>query len=199
MVGLNKRIKNDAWRRILCGRYVLRGTMQKLLFTLLATLSINTFASSQSCIKKYAAYTEVQEAWQNESTALVVNVLPQHSELANYYRGVQLAAINRRNLAVQLALQHFPNNVNTDSKLNQWIDYSPELEATLSKKSSSFKLAVQKYQKIKNKPQSENGDQFRKAFREIVTQSKEFQDLLSAFNSKVKELNTVKCTKNITR
>lgn len=169
--------------------------MQKLLTIFLATLSFNTLADEQSCMSKYSAYSDAQVLWQSESTALVVETLPQHKKLANHYRDVQVAAIKRRRLAVQLTLQHFTDKINTDAKLNQWIDYSPELEAALSEKSSDFKIAVEAYENIKNMHPSENGDQFRKAFRDTVTQTKEFQNLLSAFNEKVKELNAFKCKK----
>ncbi|WP_434339271.1 hypothetical protein [Motilimonas cestriensis] len=167
--------------------------MQKLLILFLATLSFEIIAAEQSCMSKYSAYADAQLLWQNESTALIVETIPKHRSLANYYRDVQIAAIERRRLAVKLTLQHYTDKINTDAKLNNWINYSPELETELSEKSSDFKAAVDAYEKIKNIHPSENGDEFRKAFRGIVNHTKEFQFLLSEFNKKVKGLNDLKC------
>jgi hypothetical protein len=169
--------------------------MKKRFFLILAVISVNTFAERRSCMNIYSEYADAQVLWQNQSAALVVETLPQHKVLVDYYRDVQIAAIRRRGLAVQLALQHFADKINTEAGLNQWIDYSPELEAALSKKSPGFKLAVKKYEEMKNRHPGESGDQFRKAFRDTVTQTKEFQNLMSAFNQKVSELNAVRCKK----
>lgn len=169
--------------------------MNKLIFAILTAISVNTFAGNQSCMQKYTLYVDATISWQNQSTALIINTLPQYMDLANYYREVQLSAIKLRKLAVKLALKNFPDEINTDSKLNQWIDLSPDLEAKLSKNSTEYLLGLQKYNDLKNRPPNENGDQFRTAFKETLTQGQEFQALLSEFKSKVAKIEAIKCTK----
>jgi hypothetical protein len=169
--------------------------MNKLFFILLTTISANTIAASQSCMEKYGSYVDAKVLWQNESTALIVRQLPQHAELANYYRDIQLSSINLMNLAVKLSLQQFPDEIDTNAKLNQWMDFSPELEAKLSKKSTDYALALKNHKGLNNAHPNINDEEFREAFRGTVAQSNEFQNLLSDFNFKVTQIESTKCTK----
>lgn len=170
--------------------------INRLLLIFVSVVSINTFASDQSCIQKYNSYVEAKVLWQKESTALTIRALPQYADLANYYRDVQLSSINLSNFTVQLMLQQFPNEIDTSVQLNQWVELSPELEVKLSEKSADFIAALQNHKRLTAIIPNGDGDEFRKAFRDVALPSDEFQSLLSDFNQKIASIDAVTCTKH---
>jgi hypothetical protein len=181
--------KSAIWRAILD----LRGAMKKLFFIILTAVSANALAASQSCLQKYAAYVDARVLWQNQSTSLAVKMLPHYKELADHYNLVQLSSMHLMNLAVQLTLQKLPSEIDTSAKLNQWIELSPGLEAKLSQISTDYKSALDKHKNLMASAPNKNGDEFRKAFRDEVVQSKEFQVLLSEFGANIAKIELIEC------
>ena len=167
--------------------------MQKVLFIFFIMFRVNAFAGEQSCIEKYSDYIKAKVEWQNNSTDLVVKLLPEHFEFAHMQRDVQLLAIKRRGMAVQLVFKYFSDEISVESKLNQWVSLTPNLVEKLSKKSIEFQKLTAQYQQAKSTPLPGKGDAFRQAFRAEVVPSTEFDSLLKGFNKKVAEIDAQEC------
>jgi hypothetical protein len=167
-------------------------------YALIAVLYLHlsaALANPQACTQKYARYAQAQSDWQNESTAFTVKTLDKYADIANYYRDMQLLSIERRKLAINIALKYFPNEVRTESNMNQWLDFSPELTRKLSEKSERFAKLSKDYEQNKNKSPNKDGDKFRAAFRRKVVSNSEFLTLMKDFNNKVKEMDKLSCSK----
>lgn len=162
---------------------------------LVLALSLNSYAGEQSCLEKYEAYADAQAKWQEDSTALINQNLPKHAELANYYRDVQLATIERNRLAVKILEQHNPKLLASDEPMNHWLDLSPALDKKLAHYDPTYKTKLDALNTLKKKAPAGNSEDFRKAFRETLMSSDEFQRLLKNFNAEVLEINGQACKK----
>ena len=152
-------------------------------------------ANPVTCSEKYNQYVQAQVTWQQESAARAVQLLPEHTDRIHLYRDVQLTAIERRKLAVDISLENFPDRVETWGSINRWIELSPEFEAELAKLSPEFEQLTKKYQQQIAHPASENDAAFSQTFRRTVTADADFMQLMDDFNVKSRELNTLACQK----
>lgn len=154
-------------------------------------------ADPLSCKGKYDRYAEAQTNWQNDSAEIAAKLLPAHKDRIYSYREAQLIAIERRQLAVHLALQHLPEQVSIQGSINQWLDYSPELEQKLSKLSPEFKALSEKYYELTSPPAEGDGDgdgdNFHITFRKTVLADEGFMALMHEFNNHSREINTLSC------
>jgi hypothetical protein len=153
------------------------------------------FADEVRCAEKYNLYAEAQTNWQNNSAARAVELLPEHAERINEYRDVQLTMIKRRKLAVHLALENYPDQVESWGSINRWIELSPELETKLSDLSPEFQKLTEKYQQLISKPASTSDDEFSATFRKTAISDPEFMQLMDDFNLKSREINSLSCKK----
>lgn len=158
-------------------------------------LSNTVFADSIDCTEKYNLYADAQTDWQNNSASRAGELLPEHKERINQYRDVQLIMIERRKLAVHLALEHSPDQVESWGSINRWIELSPEFETKLSELSPEFKQITEKYQTLISKPASATDDEFSATFRRTALADPEFMLLMDDFNLKSREINSLSCKK----
>ena len=153
------------------------------------------FADEVGCNEKYNLYVEAQTNWQNSSAARAGELLPEHKERINQYRDVQLTMIERRKLAVELALKNYPDQVATWGSINRWIELSPEFETKLSNLSPEFQKLTEQYQALISKPASASDDEFSATFRRTAISDPEFMQLMDDFNLKSREINSLSCKK----
>lgn len=153
------------------------------------------FADEVGCAEKYNLYAEAQTNWQNNSAARAIELLPEHAERINEYRDVQLTMIERRKLAVHLALRNYPDQVESWGSINRWIDLSPEFETKLSELSPEFQQITRKYQELISKPASASDNDFSVTFRKTAIADPEFMQLMDDFNLKSREINSLACKK----
>ncbi|MFY0678215.1 MAG: hypothetical protein JXR18_13105 [Neptuniibacter sp.] len=157
--------------------------------------SQNSLANPVTCSEKYNQYVQAQVTWQQESAARAVQLLPEHTDRIHQYRDVQLTAIERRKLAVDITLDKYPDRVATWGSINRWVELSPEFEAELAQLSPEFQQLTEKYQQQISQPASENDADFSQTFRRTVTADAEFMQLMDDFNVKSRELNNLACQK----
>jgi hypothetical protein len=150
-------------------------------------------ASPLSCVEKYNLYTQAQINWQNDSAEIAIKLLPDHIERINQYKTVQLIAIERRKLAVNIAFDHFPERVSHWGSINQWIDLSPELEAELIQHSPEFETLTAEYNQLISKPAEGANNDFHHTFRKAVLSDPNFLKLMSDFDGRSRELNSLSC------
>lgn len=150
-------------------------------------------ASPLSCVEKYNLYTQAQVDWQNNSAEVALKLLPDHIDRINQYKNVQLIAIERRKLAVGIAFDHFPEKISHWGSINQWIDLSPELETDLTQRSPEFEALTAKYQQLISKPAEGANDDFHQIFRKTVLSEPDFLKLMSDFDTRSRELNSLSC------
>ena len=155
--------------------------------------NVNTQAASLSCVEKYNLYTRAQIDWQNDSADVAIKLLPDHIERINQYKNVQLIAIERRKLAVSIALNNFPEKVSHWGSINQWIDLSPELESELIQHSPEFEAVTAEYQQLISKPAEGANNDFHQTFRKAVLSDPDFLKLMSDFDARSRELNSLSC------
>lgn len=156
-------------------------------------VNVNTQAASLSCVEKYNLYTQAQIDWQNDSADVAIKLLPDHIERINQYKNVQLIAIERRKLAVSIAFDHFPEKVSHWGSINQWIDLSPELESELIQHSPEFEALTTEYQQLISKPAEGANNDFHQTFRKAVLSDPGFLKLMSDFDAKNREVNSLSC------
>lgn len=150
-------------------------------------------ASPLSCVEKYNLYTQAQIDWQNDSADVAIKLLPDHIERINQYKDVQLIAIERRKLAVSIAFDNFPEKVSHWGSINQWIDLSPELESELIQHSPEFEALTAEYQQLISKPAEGANNDFHQTFRKAVLSDPGFLKLMSDFDAKNREVNSLSC------
>ena len=167
---------------------------QKTLLFLFSCLSpINAWASTPTCAEKYEEYTTAQVTWQVESSKIAAELLPEHSKLIYQYRDIQLGAIERRSLAVQITLQNFPGDISTWGGVNQWLNLTPVLEEKLIQFSPEYAEISSKYNDLIAQPTTDNGPEFQKTFQRTVLADIKFMQLMKDFSIKSRELNSQGC------
>lgn len=167
---------------------------QKTLFFLISSISsTNAWASTPTCAEKYKEYSTAQITWQVESSKIAADLLPEHSKLIYQYRDIQLGAIERRGLAVQIALQNFPDDISTLGGVNQWLNLTPALEEKLIQFSPEYAEISSKYNSLIAQPTADNGPEFQKTFQRTVLADAKFMQLMKDFSIKSRDLNSQRC------
>lgn len=170
----------------------------------LAVLFIICFLPSSSfadvvpnnCLfSKYQSYAKAQEKWQHGSTALVKELKPQFAEVSELYMLDQLVLIEQRLIAVELLLANVPEKLETELKLNQWLDLSEEDHQMLAQHSKRYSLLLSKTKDAKIREPHPDGGALRIAMRNEIMMSSKFQVLLSSFNEEVKSIEKKVCDK----
>lgn len=151
------------------------------------------YSAPLNCVEKYSLYTQAQTNWQNDSAEVAIKLLPEHKGRINQYKEVQLAAIERRKLAIEIALSTFPEKISHWGSINQWIDLSPELETELELLSPDFKELSAHYHQLKSQPVEGDNNSFHQTFRKAVLSDPDFLKLMSNFDAKSREVNSLAC------
>ncbi|WP_299182881.1 hypothetical protein [uncultured Neptuniibacter sp.] len=167
--------------------------MNYLYLMILTLLPACTLAADLSCQEKYDLYAMAQTKWQQGSTELIIQKMPDYKQLAEHYRDQQLLRVKRRAVAVQWLLQYSPGQVKTDRKLNRWLDFSPELEARISTHSDAFKRLSEEIELPAPSGLKMDGDLFRLKLRESVMTEATFKEKMTDFFSEVSALDKRTC------
>lgn len=169
--------------------------MRVLIYLMIIGASGSTLAEPHSCTDKFELYAAAQTTWQHDSAKRAVELLPEHAERINYYRDTQLLAIERRTLAVKLALKHTPEKVQTWGSINNWINLSPELEAELSQYDPNLTKLAKKHEKMTTQPEIEVDHNFHRTFQKAVLSDDAFRQLMDNFNLRSRNINSMNCNK----
>ncbi|WP_415899832.1 hypothetical protein [Neptuniibacter sp. QD48_11] len=169
--------------------------MRFLAYLMILSTSGGALAESTSCIEKFELYAKAQTTWQHASTKRALELLPEHAERINHYRDTQLLSIERRVLAVKLALKHTPDKVQTWGSINNWIDLSPELEAELAQYDSNLITLSQMHKKMTTQPEIEVDHNFHRTFQKAALSDETFRQLMDNFNIRSRDINSMSCVK----
>lgn len=170
----------------------------KRLFLLAALMAVIPSQAAQGksapCVaEKYRLYAKAQTKWQMELTDLVVKIAPQFKEVANLYLHDQLVFIELMAEAVDYLAKNNKKKLRTEKRLNSWLDLSREDKKILASANSRYREILLRYSEAKKRPPHPDGDALRKLMREKIVRSKEFSDLLNAFNRTVREIEARDC------
>jgi len=163
-----------------------------------SSLTQNSLADVLTCTEKYQQYAQAQTLWQNQSAHRAAQLLPDNAERIYQYRDTQLMGIARRKLAVEVALQNYPEQVASWGSINQWINLTPEFEAKLNRHSPEYQKLSAEYQEQTTQPVTDKDKDFPVIYRKTVLADAEFMQLMKDFNLKSRELNSLNCTKKAT-
>ncbi|WP_415895517.1 hypothetical protein ACMXYQ_01160 [Neptuniibacter sp. PT34_22] len=169
--------------------------MRFLAYVIILSASGSALAESTSCADKFELYAKAQTTWQHESTKRAVQLLPEHAERIKHYRDTQLLSIERRVLAVKLALKHTPDKVQTWGSINNWIDLSPELEAELAQYDPNLSTLSQMHKKMTTQPEIEVDNNFHRTFQKAALSDDAFRQLMDNFNLRSRDINSMSCEK----
>ncbi|WP_415902576.1 hypothetical protein ACMXYR_01075 [Neptuniibacter sp. QD29_5] len=169
--------------------------MRLLAYLIIFSASGSALAGSTSCADKFELYAKAQTTWQHDSAKRAVQLLPEHAERINHYRDTQLLSIQRRTLAVKLALKHTPDKVQTWGSINNWIDLSPELEAELSQHDPKLTTLSKKHKKMTTQPEIEVDNNFHRTFQKTALSDETFRQLMDTFNLRSRDINSMSCEK----
>ncbi len=141
--------------------------------------------------KARAEYTVAQEKWQRGLAELVIRSNPEFAAVASAQRNLQLAYIETRTARFEYLLQHDPSKITLTNGLSQftnfeWSDHDTEV---LIKADPSYAALERKVSALRKKNDEQpDWPEFRKYFRNTLSKSNEYQDLLKEFVSRTKEI-----------
>lgn len=173
----------------------LSSQMKNLYLVLLCSLVFSTsIAEPSNCfLEKYHAYSDSKKQWQQDITNLIERNHVELAEVARLYRNDQLVFIEQNLLAVELLLATKPEKINTQKPLNLWLALDADDEGFLASRNEKFRALLTVKNKNKKRAPHPDGDKLRSVMRTEIMQSIEFQNLLSEFNKKTKEIDNRIC------
>lgn len=164
-----------------------------IFFSFSAFYSFSAFGND-CLLSKYQEYAISQKDWQNNLTNLIIRNNSEIKDIANLYRDDQILLIDKNLLGVTLLLDKSPNMLNESKAVSRWLDLDNTKEDKLAKQSSTYRKLLNKKNAIKIRNPHPDGDKLRRVMRNNIITSQEYNNLLSDFRSKVKEINNIKCT-----
>ncbi len=144
--------------------------------------------------KARAEYTVAQEEWQRSLAELVIRTHPEFAAVASAQRDLQLAYIELRTARFEYLLEHDPSRIVLTDGLSkftnfEWSDHDTE---TLIEADPSYAALERKVSALRKKNDEQTDwPEFRKYFRNTLSKSNEYQDLLKEFVSRTKEVEVL--------
>ncbi len=151
-------------------------------------------SDSGDCIlEKYKEYSIARVQWQLDSTSIIKKHKPSLAEVADIYMHDQLLHIERSLLEVKLLLSTAPDKINTNNRINQWIDIDSQKKKELMEISGRYREILILEQKARNRTSHPDGDELRSIMRTKIMHLPEFHKLISNLNEKVDEIESRVC------
>ena len=144
--------------------------------------------------KARAEYRVAQEEWQRGLAELVIRTYPEFAAVASAQRDLQLTYIETRTARFEYLLEHDPSRIVLTDGLSkftnfEWSDHDTE---ALIEADPSYAALERKVSALRKKNDEQpDWPEFRKYFRNTLSKSNEYQDLLKEFVSRTKEIEAL--------
>lgn len=171
-------------------------SMKILFYILCASLWVlkGNAADFDNCLlEKYKNYTQAQEEWQRNITALIVKHDPSFEGVATLYMQDQLVKIEKNLRAVEILLLSNSGKIDGQRKLNQWLDLKAQDEQAFAKKDGKYAELLLRANKSKQRAPHPDGDRLRAAMRTKIAPLPQFRNLFSTFTGEIKGLESRPC------
>jgi hypothetical protein len=148
----------------------------------------------QNCLlDKYTDYASAGKSFQIDFTKIIQNNDMSLFDVSERYKNEQIYMIDKRHIAINSLILSDYKLLSTDLDLNNWLSLSEEQELYLYKNNQDYREKSDIYNKLKEKPPHKDGEKLRKLIVNKLVKRKDFKNILTNFNKKIKQLNSIKC------
>jgi len=165
----------------------------RFIFPLLILFCSNASFGNTCLLEKYEQYSSASIKWQNDLTILITSKAPNMQDVANLYRDDQLAYIVKDSLAVKLLLKDSPSKVNTNEKVNMWLQLDNYVQENLANKYATYNKLYSNVLANKHREKHPDGDRIRKIMKTQIIPTNEFKMLLANFMNSIDKINSIVC------
>lgn len=144
--------------------------------------------------KAQAEYTLAQEEWQRSLAELVIRSNPEFTAVASAQRDLQLAYIEARTARFEYLLEHDPSRIVLTDGLSKFtnFEWSDHDSKALIEADPSYAALERKVSALRKKNDEQpDWPEFRKYFRNTLSNSNEYQDLFKDFVSRTKQVEAL--------